>query len=319
MITLFGTDAEFQQFLSVNTGFRVENLKNQYNEALTNYIFPYCSKEQFDASVLSADPKDAELIRLIKFSAANLGMYLYFPLAKVQISNGGIQWNVDKTKQASAEDKEDLAASMKRTGLAGVESILAYLEANEDHFATWKASNSYTKYVSLLIRTAPEFKIIDDSRQVFLKLIPYIEDVEFDIIKGAVPAVVLDKLYSRDFGTDVDVKAVFETLLEKYVQVVVRCFALAQAINAFAVVKDQYNTLTVYDDTGAGKMKGYKDAPVNKLDKWRADLEKLGAKRLELMNAFLIENAEDLGFEVAAKVSKTIAYKNDVRHGTAFF
>lgn len=318
-MTLFANDAEFRGFLSVNVGFTVDNLKHEIDDALNRFIFPYCSKAQFDASKTQNTEPHVELIRLVKYAAANLGMYLYMPTAKVAISNKGIEYASDKNKQASAEDKQDFALSLKSKGLAGVEQILAHLEANEVTFTTWKNSASYTKFSSILVRTSTEFKIIDDSRHVFLRLFPYIEEVEFNIIRNAIPKVALDKLYSRDFGNDAEVKAVFEELLTKYAQVIVRSYALAQAINSFAVVKDKYNTLTVFDDTTAGKSTGHKDAPVNKLDKWRMDLLETGAKRLTMMNQFIQENAEALGITIETKVNKTIPYKNDASHGTAFF
>ena len=319
MITLFDTEEEFRSFISVNTGFTFENIKPKYNEALTDYIFPYCSREQFDESLNSENAKDIEFIRLVKNAAANLGFYLYYPFSKAQLSDKGIIYDTEKNKQASAEDKEDIEMALKRSGLTGIETMLDYLEQNDEHFTIWKASSSYTKHTSLLVRTAAEFKIIDNSRQVFMKLVPFIEDIEFDVIKEAVPKVILQKLYSRDFGVESEVKAAYKELLEKYIQVIVRSFSMAQAINAFAVIKDKYNTLTVYDDTTASKTKGHKEAPDRKLDKWREDLLILGNKRLKMLQTFIDENAELFDYTPAEKVIKTIPYKNDPSHGTAYF
>lgn len=319
MITLFATEQDFRSFISVNTGFSFDNIKAKYNEALTDYIFPYCSREQFDESIQSPNPIDVEFIRLVKNAAANLGFYLYYPFSKAQLSDKGIIYDAEKNKQASAEDKEDIEMALKRSGLTGIETMLDYLEKNDEHFTAWKESSSYTKYTSLLIRTATEFKIIDNSRQVFLKLVPFIEDVEFDIIREAVPKAILQKLYARDFGITDESKSAYKELLEKYVQVIVRSLSLAQAINAFAVIKDKYNTLTVYDDTAASKTKGHKDAPDRKLEKWREDLLILGSSRLKKLPKFIEENAEVFNYTPAEKINKTIPYRNDASHKTAFF
>lgn len=318
-MTLFANDNEFRGFLSVNVGFKVDNLKHEINDALNRFILPFCSKEQFDASKTEPAEPHLEFIRLVKYAAANLGMYLYMPTAKVVISNNGIEYSSDKATQASAEDKQDFALSLKSKGLAGVEQILAHLEANEGTFTAWKASGSYTKFTSILIRTSTEFKIIDDSRHVFLRLVPYIEEVEFNTIRNAIPKVALTKLYSRNFGDDDAVKALYEELLTKYAQVVVRSYALAQAINALAVVKDKYNTLTVFDDTTAGKSTGHKEAPVNKLDKWRQDLLETGANRLTMMNQFIKDNAEALGITIESKTPKKIPFRNTEELNTAYF
>ena len=317
MINLFSSDEDFRKFLSVNAGFTANNLSNQFNEALETYVFPYCSREQFDASILLTTDKHIELIRLIKNATANLGMFLYMPVAKVQISNAGISYATDKTKQASPEDKSDLAYSFRRTGLVAIETMIAFLETNEAIFTVWKNSIAYTNYTSLLIRTSAEFKIINNSRQVFLQLIPYIEDVELDIIKSAIPSEILTKLYSRIYSNSTE-KILYESLLFDYVQPIIRSFAMAQAISALAIVRDSNNTLSVYDDTASGKSSGNKEAPQGKLSNWKEDLEKQGNSRLLKMNQFIVSNADGFGLIVAIEL-QTIPFKNTTELSTAFF
>lgn len=317
MIELFSNDTDFRKYVSVQVGFTEANLRSQYNEALEVFVFPYCSKEQFDISVISSVTKHTELMSYVKRAAANLGMYLYLPFAKVQISNAGIAYTADKTKQASAEDKQDLAESFRRTGLVAVQAMIEFLEVNEDVFTAWVASKSYSTHKALLIRNASEFAIINNSVQVFLALIPYIKDVEFDIIKSAIPKEILAKLYSRDFGED-EVKEAYKSLLEDYVQIIVRSFSMSKAIASFAVVKDKHGTLTVFDDTASGKSVGHKEAPNSKLQIWKSELEDTAKSRMTKMNEFIIGNAELFGLTTPT-VAKTIPFRNPAKNGTAFF
>lgn len=82
-MTLFADDDDFREFLSVNVGFTVDNLKHEINDALNRFILPFCSKAQFNISVAETTEPHLEFIRLVKYAAANLGMYLYMPIAKV--------------------------------------------------------------------------------------------------------------------------------------------------------------------------------------------------------------------------------------------
>lgn len=324
MITLFQFDEEFRQYVNVNVGFDHESLVDDIDTALRKYIFPYCSREQFEASKDSAEDHDKELMSLIKSAAANLGLFLYMPLAKVNISSGGITYAVEKAKQASQEDKEELSNSFFVKGMAKLEDMLLFLEKNENatagKFQAWKNSVAYTKHTSLLVRNATEFKIIGDSRQVFLSLIPYIEDVEFDTIQTCVSASVLSKLYSREFGTEPEVKLAYETLLFKYVQVIVRSEALFRALDQQAVLIDRYQTLTVHDDTTSNKVKGSKEASIDKIERKKAGLKKLMLARLEDMTGFIFKTAELLDYELPTDESDKVGpYKNIQEHGSAFF
>jgi hypothetical protein len=325
MTNLFSDEEDFRKYISVDVGFNHEDVADDIETALQKYIFPYCSIEQFNASKLTSTAWDGELIERIKSAAAHLGLYLFMPLAKVNIkAGGGIEYNVDRAKQASPEDKEDLANSFFVKGMAKVEDMLLFLERTETanapaKFQAWKASAAYTQHTARLIRNTTEYKIID-SRQVFLKLLPFMEDVEFDVIERAVPATTLAKLYSRDFGNDTDVKKAYETLLYKYVQPIVRSEALYRGLDQMAVLVDRYNTLTVHDDTSANKTKGSKEASIDKIERKKEGLKKLYLDRLGEMTAFIFRNADLLDYEVPADTEEVVGpYKNKAEHGSVLF
>ena len=324
MIQVFDNNEDFRKYLSVNIGFEVEDLASDIDTAMREYILPYCSKEQWEASKNAENEWDVELVSIVKSAAANLGMYLYLPVAKVSISSSGIQYQVDRSKQATAEDKEDLSLSLFAKGMAQVEDMLKYLEDTEKatapaKFQLWKASEAYTVRNSRLIRTTAEYRIIT-SRQVFLSLLPYIEDVEFDVIKELVPDTTLLKMYNRDFGTDANKKKAFETLLYKYVQPIVANEALYRALDQLAVVIDRYGTLTIHDDTSANKVKGSKEAPTDKIERKKIGLKALVDARTPKMIEFIEANAANLDYEIQTEEEEVVGpYKNQPEHGSAFF
>lgn len=325
MIVVFDDNADFKKYVSVDAGFNHDDLKDDIDTAMRKYILPYCSQEQWEASKISALAWDVELVYLIKGAAANLGLYLYMPLAKVNIdAGGGISYNADRSKQATPEDKEDLTNSLFLKGMIKVEDMLLFLEKTETadsptKFQLWKTSAAYTTLTSRLIRTTAEYKIIN-SRQVFLGLIPYMEDVEFDTIEKSVPATTLVKLYSREFGDEAESKKAYETLLYKYVQPIVRSEALYRALDQNAVLIDRYNTLTVHDDTSANKTKGSKEASIDKIERKKEGLKKIYLERLGEMMGFIVRNAALLDYELPADSEDVVGpYKNQDYHGSALF
>lgn len=324
MMQIFDDNDDFKKYLSVNIGFDVADLQSDIDTAMREYILPYCSREQYEASKNTENAWDVELMNIVKSAAANLGMYLYLPVAKVNISSSGIQYSVDRSKQATAEDKEDLSLSLFAKGMAQVEDMLKYLEDTETatapaKFQLWKASTAYTVRNSRLIRTTAEYRIIT-SRQVFLSLLPYIEDVELEVIQELLPETTLQKLYSRDFGTDNAKKKAYETLLYKYVQPVIANDALYRALDQMAVLIDRYGTLTIHDDTSANKAKGSKEASIDKIERKKEGLRIAFIRRRDLMIQYFLKNAANLDFELTPEPEETTGpYKNQPEHGSAFF
>lgn len=324
MMQVFNNNEDFRKYLSVNIGFEVEDLESDIDTAMRKYILPYCSREQWEASKISEAVWDVELCGIVKSAAANLGMFLYLPVAKVSISASGIQYQVDRNKQATAEDKEDLALSLFAKGMAQVEDMLKFLEETETatapaKFQAWKNSDAYTIQKSRLIWNTAEYRIID-SRQVFLSLLPYIEDVELEVIAELLPENILSVLYSRNFATEPAKKKASETLLYKYVQPVVAAEALYRALDQMAVLIDRYGTLTIHDDTSANKVKGSKEPSIDKIERKKEGLKISFINRKNRMIEFIIKNAENLNYEIPTEPEEVVApYKNRAEHGSAFF
>jgi hypothetical protein len=318
-MAIFANEADFVQSCPVNLGSVFKNMKQDIELAADTYVFPYCSKEQYEDIKNSQNAKAIEYVRLLKLSTAYLALHLYMPIGKSEISSQGIvQVVTEGKKQASAEDKEDLSLSSKAKGLMYLEMLLAHLEKNDAFFEIWKQSDSYSRYTKYLVRSADEFRLIEGKRHVFMGLQSYIEDVEFEIIEGLIPDNILYKLYSREFGNDPNIKKIYEELLTKYVQPVVASLALARAISAMAIVRDSYNTLTVFDDTRAGKSRGLKEAPTNKLDRWQADLERRGNTRLSMIKAYLQKYATELQYIAPNAENETIPFRNEDYFNTIF-
>lgn len=320
MIQLFENNAELQEYIPVNTGFELEFLEADIDSALRKYILPYLSRAQFDETKDYAGANKAkhdELFALVKKSAALLGMHLYMPQAKVSIDGDSITYSVERDKQASAEDKRELSESFLWKGLEAVEDMLSFLEENDNVFVTWKGSIGYTKFTDHFVRTATEMKVIEDSRLVFLRLLPAIEMVEFDLAE-VLPETAFDTLKSREFGNDAGQKKLWESLLVDYVQVIVSRRALAMGLSQMVVHLTKDGKLAAFNNTAANLTKGYLQLSEARIAQLKGDLNQQADKRLTRMNTFIQDHAELFGYEAPeSHISKP--FVNKETHASKFF
>ncbi|MFY7884108.1 MAG: DUF6712 family protein [Dolichospermum sp.] len=311
MEQIINTDTELQKFISVNKAFTVANMQSDIDSAFGTFILPYLSIQQYNISRNSTDPLHIALMNIAKRAVSNIAFALYLPIAKVQISNGGIAYTVERNKQATAEDKEDLRRSTQQKGFDAIDEMLRFLEQNKATFTAWANSTSYTLFNRNLIRTADEFKLIEGRRTVFLKLIPYMEDVEIELIESLIPTTLIADLKS---GTVTGIKL---ELLEKYIRPIIANKSLAKALSAMSLVLND-NTISVFDNSSANMAKGYREANLQKIEAFKAELELTTKNRIVLLNKFIEANRTDLGLpEPVAETSK--AYRNQEATRTKFF
>src|SRR5690606_1317097 len=161
MIEIFSSAAEFRQIVPVNDGFNLDELKADIDTAFREYVEPFLSREQYDASVAYTTganlAKHQELLTLVKKACGYLGEWLFFPFAKVQLTGSSVAYSEDKERQASAEDKKHVEDRLLANGLRAVEDMLRFLEANKTVFTVWADSTGYKKYTAFFVRTADEF------------------------------------------------------------------------------------------------------------------------------------------------------------------
>lgn len=311
MEQIINTDAELQKFISVNKAFTVANMQSDIDSAFGTFVLPYLSIQQYNISRNSTDPLHIALMNIAKRAVSNIAFALYLPVAKVQISNGGIAYTVERNKQATAEDKEDLRRSTQQKGFDAIDEMLRFLEQNKTTFTHWAVSSSYTLFNSNLIRTADEFKLIEGRRTVFLKLIPYMEDVEIELIESLIPTTLIAELKS---GTVTGIKL---ELLEKYIRPIIANKSLAKALSAMSLVVND-NTISVFDNSSANMAKGYREASLQKVEAFKAELELTAKNRIVLLNKFIEANRTDLGLP-APVIEESKAYRNQEATRTKFF
>ena len=319
MIQLATNSADLVRYLPLNKDFDHTLLEPDIDDALRDWILPYLSRVQFDVSVNNADAKHMELMSIVKKSAFNIALSSWLPIGKVFISEAGIQYGVDKDKQASSEDKADAINAARNKGFKAIDQMLEFLEANATTFIVWAGSDSFTIQKDSYIRNAKEFAIINGSRSVFLRLKSHIQDVERQYLSEIFPHSLSTVLLSREYGALVEENRVLHTrLLTNYVMPFVRDMSMAKAARSMSIIKDQFGTLTVFDNTGASHAKGYKTLPKDFLEAWIEELTNAAHGNLTKLSSFLADNKTAFGIAEEEKPEQVI-YRNDPTHGTAYF
>lgn len=319
-MTLFVDDEDLENFLPVNVGFTFANLEDDLTDSFNRYILNRIGKEQIIESLKTENADNEthkELIRLVKRANANLAFMIYFPSAKVSISDKGIFYpgKEGEGKQATDKDKEDLYKSIRAKGFQALEDMLAHLYANKDTFSIWKESDLYKKFNELFIRDAREFgPTIKGSYLVFLELYNFIEDVQIEVIEQQVNPIVLENLKTAiDEDTLTDNQLI---LLRKYIRPTIAYLALARAVSTGAVARDGSGAITIYTDN---KLETEKPT-IEKNNRWHADLTKAGNTRLSWLTDFIQKNAVEFGIELPTSVMDDFKpFRNESNWSINFF
>lgn len=166
-----------------------------YNRANAHYI---------SSSYEKATPSAAELLNdnLVHHIQLPVALFAYKEFSanrdvshedggrKVKISSENekipFEWMLDRDE-----------ASVLRKAHKTTDRLIAFLEKNEASFTEWKDSASQVLARSLFINTAKDFDQrfpIDKSRMFFLKILPFMQEVENTTIKAVLNTVLFDAI-----------------------------------------------------------------------------------------------------------------------------
>jgi hypothetical protein len=317
---LFNDTEDLQEYLPVNEGFTLENMQDDLEQAFSQFIYPRIAKDQIEDSLTKTDADNVELIRLLKRANANLGFMLHYAQAKVQLSNSGVTYagKQEYSKQASDKDKEDLYKAIRAKGFQALGDMLAYLYQHDTVFTLWKASPECVNYNSLLIRNAKEFRLINGSFLLFTHLVPYIQDVEIELIETILDATLLSNL--RTAIQDKSLDTLQNKLLTHYLQPAISNLALARAVSTNSIGRDDLGNITIYQDDTPDAPRSRRGVDLEKMNRWHKDLIEYAETRLGLMTTFLALNSAHFGLTNPNDVVTDFKpYRNDPDWSMAFF
>ena len=299
MLTI--SDNEIQKFLGSTTNFKESDLHDAIGIVLKRYVIPYLSEAQLNVSVASSSNIHIVLMDTVKRAVVNLAYakdFMNFVLTK-EIS--GLKDKTVKEAKASKEDKEKVQEQHWNEGFTSIDEMLAILEENQNTFTQWASSDSYTLIKSSFVSSTKIFNDFVDigmSRRTFYRLRANIRTVEQIILPIAVDINLLTALKS-DYQNSTLTPLKKEIIT--YIQALITNYAIADALIKGSIIKNKYNTFSVYDDTQLAKTEGHKTADLALLEKAQKEYENTAKQYQKQLNILINANLVALGITPAVK------------------
>jgi len=225
-------------------------------DAEEKFIKRYLGKTLFaalDAYVAAGQtPTDTEYDLLLPYVERALSRFtLYMASPALDINTGATGFTVANTGTAVPASKERVAKydkSLLRLGWENVETMLKFLEENEDDYPLWINSDAYTFATNNFIHTAEEFDnyaAIEVNRLMFYHIKPEMNNTEIFDINTVISEDLADEIKQQIIDDDVSTEN--EAIL-KYIKPAVVNLTIAKVTLGTAEDKDTSFTLQLKDD-----------------------------------------------------------------------
>ena len=200
---------EFKKYLPVNINLRFETIASHIALCEENYIRPLLGSALFErlASYYAAHPTlptddaDKQLIEKVRFAIIRLAIWKGYDIISANISDVGVSAEVDKENRLYRYQEENIKRTLKEEGFNYLDNILLYIEENDTDYPEFASSGHALSSTQSLIRNTKMFDEcyqIGGSRLVFLKMRPYIRDVELIELQHRIGPDFYRELLSAD-------------------------------------------------------------------------------------------------------------------------
>lgn len=244
---LFDTIDEIQKLVpAVSNGLSLALIRTHIETAENRWLKQLLGAQlmgqlQADYDANSTDVAHLALLSKARMPVAMLAMSLYAPYGQVQISDAG--WRIiqtDTERPAYRYQIEKIVDALTNDGFLALEELVSFLESAKVDYPTWDYAGTHKHTINTASKFN-EFININDSRLIYLKLIPHITRAEKNI--GAMIAKQLMDELLQAIESD-SLTTELEALLEK-VQPAVAHSAYSKAIPALPVQVDG-NRVTIF-------------------------------------------------------------------------
>lgn len=159
---------DLKRYVSASTNIVFADIEDSLQTAFENFVLPVITRQQYKELQESKD-LDAELLVKIKRSVANYAFYEDAAKFLILRSQVGSQTAENSPKLWQYQKDAD---SYKKKAYQGIETMLAFLEENQDHYQKWANSTLCTLYKSCFVKNVAifqKYEDINESRILFLK------------------------------------------------------------------------------------------------------------------------------------------------------
>jgi hypothetical protein len=296
---LFSNTEEIHNYIpAVNMSISATSLEKHIDRAAQNHIIPVISRGMY-ATIISTPATYPDVLELIKTSAVAFACFQFVNLNGIQLSDtGNLQVKTDGQTTARKEDIEAFKIQVMDIAYRALDDIAIFLEDHQDEtipiagtpvlkYLAWVNSPQYSIFEKHFIRNADEFQTyvnIRLSRRVFLHLKPAISRVESLRLKPLLPMALIVALKATQ--TD----PIRQYLVDSIIKPAIANLAFANGINELALITDQYDTTTQFDNTTANQTRSHKQAAETQIKNTQSEREADGTAFLNQIIPYLYEN-----------------------------
>jgi len=217
---IIDTIEEVKQFVPSNLTSDFDVISTYIDQAELDYVKPIIGEDLIELLEVyktsgqeGTSPVTDKLMKLVRRVMSNFAYYIAIPMLDVIASdNGFIVVTSQNEAPASKARVENLRKGLQSLGYRSQESLLQYLEDNEDSFPEWKTSDAYTRQTEFLINSAKELQLyidINTSRLKFISLKPLIRNAEEMFIRQAISVDLYERIKEEiEIGLSPAIKAI---------------------------------------------------------------------------------------------------------------
>lgn len=217
---IFQSTEQVKQFLPANISLELSTLKPFIDAAEQKYLLMVLGDEQLDALLsysqgINADEHLDALMQKCLAPVLFLAIFDGFDLLNVTFSDSGFRRPESETsKSLYGYQERNIKTFLSVNGYNGLDSILAFLEANEANYKLWADSTACSMAYTNLLRNAAEFTAIYSplrgSSLIFRLLKSAITETEDFDIKPVLGIALFEKLLEMVKDRDIDIVANIE-------------------------------------------------------------------------------------------------------------
>lgn len=187
-----------QHYGAISDQLSFDKLEPYLRQAETAFIEPYIGTDflqgyrDLQQDDLSAEPKKAQILRLMRDAAIHYGIYMYIPAHNVDLTELGVQEREDEkgtSRPAARWRTTKLLWDVVKKGDLFLSVLMAYLldlaesdsSGDNDLVTAWTDHSSYAQRGSLLFNRGSQVAAItpwSHDEVSFQLLTPYLQDVE---------------------------------------------------------------------------------------------------------------------------------------------
>lgn len=188
MATLITTIDDFKKYVTVNDNFDFALILPYLKRIDRKHIKPLIGSALYDSIGAAEGEETQEVLELIQEASANLAMFSFSMVGKVQITSSGFLLSTAPNAQVAGwAEMRDMRRNFIQTGSEALDEALKIMEENEASFQEWVGTEGYTTFKELFTRRTETFNryfIINNSRLTFLRLKPNLLKVEKKYFNG---------------------------------------------------------------------------------------------------------------------------------------